>query len=78
MIEKQKKHDRKENEKNRMTIMVEKRMVERQKNKNSKTKEEGKDGKKNGMTKEQWNDKRRMRERRMKQQKKNDGNTKGE
>ena len=30
------------------------------------------------MTKEQWNDKRRMRERRMKQQKKNDGNTKGE
>ena len=44
-------------------------MVERQKNKNYKTKEEGKDGKKNGMTKEQWNDKRRMRERRKKQQK---------
>ena len=53
MVEKQKKHDRKENEKkNRMTIMVERRMVERQKDKNSKTKEEGKDGKKNGMTKE--------------------------
>ena len=28
MIEKQKKHDRKENEKNRMTKMVERRMVE--------------------------------------------------
>ena len=41
-------------------------MVERQKNKNRKTKEEGKEErKKNGMTKEEWKDKRRMRERRM-------------
>ena len=42
--------------------MVKRRMVERQKNKNSKTKEEGKDGKKNGMTKEQWKDRRRMKQ----------------
>ena len=34
-----------------MTRMVERRTIDRQKNKNSKTKEEGKDGKKNGITK---------------------------
>ena len=58
--------------------MVERIMVERQKNKNSKTREEGKDGKKNEMAKKQWKDKRRMRERTMKQQKRMIETQKGE
>ena len=53
--------------------MVKRRMVERQKYKPSKIKEEGKHGIMNGMTKEQWKDKRRM-----KQPKSTDGNTKVE